>query len=666
MKGALASVLTTSVIASAYAQGTTAIASLTPAATTVTTSATAAPSLFSSETVQLTDECLDDVAATLKNETLSNMFVFADSSSNSSVSKRSARHSCKLMPGDFWWPLDLVWDIFDLLLGGRLIKASPLAAVCYPDWPEYDADKCTDLASQWTSSDLHMGDPTSIMLPLYEGRTCMASGFNYTDTCKMGAYPSYVVNVSSVAQIQLAVNFARNLNLRLVVKNTGHDFNGKASGKGALSIWTHWLKDKAFYSEFKADNGYVGPAMKVGAGVQVWEAYEFAKAHDVTVIGGEAVTVGLGGGYTAGGGHSPLSSLYGLGADQVLALEVVLANGRYVTATAKQNADIFYMLRGGGGSTIGVVTSWTIKAYPKLPTTTVTFNFTVSDTPGPEYFWSAVQSYFDHFETFVDAGTYGYYYVGASAFMIGTDYKGSTDYYFRMESFVAPNMTVAETKELLAPWFNKLNSLNVTYNPWYNHADNFHDAWVVAFPQEAGGTAVVKTASRLMPRKVFQDDSLRNRTALAHRDAVEQGLFIAGFHITGTGIAVDPPTDTSVLPAWRDALAHVIVGQEWNSTSSWAVVKESTNFVTSWMDTLRDIAPDSGAYMSEADLLEPNLQEAFYGSHYPRLYALKQKYDPTGLFFALTAVGAEDWEVRTTDPLPYSWNNNGRLCPVSS
>lgn len=70
--------------------------------------------------------------------------------------------------------------------------------------------------------------------------------------------------------------------------------------------------------------------------------------------------------------------------------------------------------------------------------------------------------------------------------------------------------------------------------------------------------------------------------------------------------------------------------------------------------------------MSEADLIEPNLQEAFYGANYPALYALKQKYDPTGLFFALTAVGAEDWEVRTTDPLPYSWNNNGRLCPVTS
>jgi hypothetical protein len=166
-----------------------------------------------------------------------------------------------------------------------------------------------------------MADPASIMLPLYEGRTCMPPGFNYTDTCEIGGYPTYVVNVTNVAQIQLAVNFARNLNLRLVVKNTGHDFNGKAAGKGALSIWTHWLKDKAFYPQYKAANGYVGPAIKIGSGVQVWEAYEYAKANGVTVIGGEAITVGMGGGYTAGGGHSPLSSLYGMAADQVLAME---------------------------------------------------------------------------------------------------------------------------------------------------------------------------------------------------------------------------------------------------------------------------------------------------------------------------------------------------------
>ncbi|PYH89009.1 hypothetical protein BO71DRAFT_435199 [Aspergillus ellipticus CBS 707.79] len=62
-------------------------------------------------------------------------------------------------------------------------------------------------------------------------------------TCTVGGYSSYAVNVRSVAQIQLAVSFARNAELRLVAKTTGHDFNGKSTGAGALGVWTHHLKD---------------------------------------------------------------------------------------------------------------------------------------------------------------------------------------------------------------------------------------------------------------------------------------------------------------------------------------------------------------------------------------------------------------------------------------
>ena len=60
-------------------------------------------------------------------------------------------------------------------------------------------------------------------------------------------------------------------------------------------------------------------------------------------------TVGVAGGYFLGGGHSPLSSIYGLAADQVLAMEVVLASGRFVTVTEQSNPDLFWALRGGGG-----------------------------------------------------------------------------------------------------------------------------------------------------------------------------------------------------------------------------------------------------------------------------------------------------------------------------
>lgn len=106
-----------------------------------------------------------------------------------------------------------------------------------------------------------------------------------SNNCTLGGYPSYVVNASTVANIQLAVNFARNSNLRLVVKNTGHDSLGRPMGKGALSVWTHNLKSVRFNPRFRYD-GYDGAALKIGAGVQLSEVYDAADKNGVTVVGG--------------------------------------------------------------------------------------------------------------------------------------------------------------------------------------------------------------------------------------------------------------------------------------------------------------------------------------------------------------------------------------------
>jgi FAD/FMN-containing dehydrogenase len=123
--------------------------------------------------------------------------------------------------------------------------------------------------------------------------TCMPPNINMTayflgntPNCTLGGFPEYVVNATNVAQIQLAVNIARELNLRLVIKNTGHDFGAKSVGKGSLSIWTHNLKDAVFYDQYTADS-HNGSAIRFGAGVQVFEANQFAKDHNVTVVGGE-------------------------------------------------------------------------------------------------------------------------------------------------------------------------------------------------------------------------------------------------------------------------------------------------------------------------------------------------------------------------------------------
>jgi hypothetical protein len=123
--------------------------------------------------------------------------------------------------------------------------------------------------------------------------TCMPP--NYTAfflgnkvSCTVGGFPEYSINVTNVGQIQLAVNIARELNLRLVIKNTGHDFGAKSTGKGGLNIWTHYLKDAEYYPNLKAGE-YEGPAFKLGAGIQVLDANRLAKQHGVTLIGGEGI-----------------------------------------------------------------------------------------------------------------------------------------------------------------------------------------------------------------------------------------------------------------------------------------------------------------------------------------------------------------------------------------
>jgi FAD/FMN-containing dehydrogenase len=105
------------------------------------------------------------------------------------------------------------------------------------------------------------------------------------DVCELGGYPAYVVNISSVAQIQLAVNFARHLDLRLVIKNTGHCYLGKSSGSGSLSVWTHHLKSIEFLPQY-GSKSYNGKAFKIGAGVTVQEIYRAAYAHGLVVQGG--------------------------------------------------------------------------------------------------------------------------------------------------------------------------------------------------------------------------------------------------------------------------------------------------------------------------------------------------------------------------------------------
>lgn len=156
-----------------------------------------------------------------------------------------------------------------------------------------------------------------------------ASGYE-GGSCDYGRISHFSVIAKNARHIQKAVNFARKHNIRLAIKNTGHD-GSRSAAPDSLQILTNRLKDISFDEHFRPFGGPrkvdYGPVVNFGAGVMGGELYKAGAAHGYSIVGGECSTVGTAGGYIQGGGFSPaLSPMRGLGVDQVVEMEVVTAN----------------------------------------------------------------------------------------------------------------------------------------------------------------------------------------------------------------------------------------------------------------------------------------------------------------------------------------------------
>ena len=124
---------------------------------------------------------------------------------------------CRAHPGGESWPSRREWRAFNESLGGVLLRGTPPGAPCYPDRPEYDPDECAFLTGDDLGSRVWIDNPVAASLQWAQGNTCPVEA-DPVGECTLGGYPAYVVNATSVRHIQMAVNFARNKNIRLTIR----------------------------------------------------------------------------------------------------------------------------------------------------------------------------------------------------------------------------------------------------------------------------------------------------------------------------------------------------------------------------------------------------------------------------------------------------------------
>lgn len=169
--------------------------------------------------------------------------------------------------------------------------------------------------------------------------------------------PAAIVRCHTVADVIDAVNYGRDSGLTLTIRGGGHNVAGRAVCDGGLMIDLSPMKGV-----------FVDPVKRTAraqGGVTWGEFNRATQVYGLATTGGVISSTGVGG-LTLGGGLGYLMGQHGLAVDNLLSAEVVLATGEVVQASAEQNPDLYWALRGGGGN-FGVVTSFEFEVHPVGP-----------------------------------------------------------------------------------------------------------------------------------------------------------------------------------------------------------------------------------------------------------------------------------------------------------
>ncbi|KAF8430460.1 hypothetical protein L210DRAFT_3706065 [Boletus edulis BED1] len=528
---------------------------------------------------------------------------------------------CLCAYGESCWPAS-TFSQLQSQVSQPLIYPLPSASACYP--LSHPSGNCTAVQANWLDGNWRASIPGSMEAPNFETITFQNGTIDacyrntsIAGTCDQGSVPVIGVDARSAEDIQTAVHFAVQHNLKLVVKNTGHDFLGRSTARGSFVVWTHNMKNITYNSAF------------VPQGAPASETYEAAvNNYGRLMVGGSSAggSIGSSGGWLAGGGHSALSPNYGLGVDNALEISVVLSSGKFLTENKYQNSDLFWALRGGGGSTYGIVTSVTYRTYPSVPTQLYTYQANITNTSAAVELVGGLL----RFQTqFTDDGWGGYGFISAqqiSFFIFG------------------PNMTNETAMTSTQAWHNfsaSLTQFGVVSTDKLYHAPSWYTLYQLIFSGGVENGQNVMITNRLLSR---------NSVATKYVELAEILVnCTASFNMVAGGkVSQINPNSAGLNPAWRKAVTETVCGVSWDEGTSAVDIEGMISQLKGWIKATYDLTPNDGAYFNEGSLFEINWQETFFGSHCATLKSIKDKYDPYRLFVVAEGVGSEEWNADLT------------------
>jgi FAD/FMN-containing dehydrogenase len=546
----------------------------------------------------------------------------------------------RVRPGSPAWPAKAEWAALSSEVGGRLVPGGRPSAAPPPEL---------------LSNPFYVGDQVGLT---------QSSGW-------LGAWRSqpsvYAVRAHSAADVSAAVRFAARHRLRLVVKGGGHSYLGGSNAPDSLLVWTPAMDQIQLHDAFVPQGCRCAPvpAVSVGAGCLWGPVYRAVSVEGGRYVqGGGCTTVGVAG-LVQGGGFGSFSKGFGLAAASLLEAEIVTADGQIRTVNAGREPDLYWALKGGGGGTFGVVTRLTLQTH-ELPATIGAVRFTVQAS-SDDAFRRLLAEFLDFSRLRLLNPHWGEQ-VRATPdrrLVVEMNFQGldpaAAEKVWR--SFVTRVQANAGEWKIAQPFL----ALGIPGRHFWD-ADWFEshvpqaiklddrpgrrpgDYWWAGDGDQVGIYWGAYTS--LWLPTLLLEGSGKERLVDAWSAAARHAPVT--FHFN-KGLAGASPEvlkasrDTAMNPEVLDAFALAIMADgERPAYPGWSEpdtrdAEASSARVRAADRAIRAAAPNAGSYMSECDYFLDDWKRASWGSHWPRLEAVKRRYDPDGLFVVHHGVGSERW-----------------------